>query len=46
MKINKCSKLVCNVQDKEKYVVHMRALKQALNNRLILKKVHRVIRFN
>ena len=31
MKINKCSKLVCNVQDKKNYVVHIRALKQALN---------------
>ena len=36
MKINKCSKLVCTVQDKETYVVHIRALKQALNHRLIL----------
>ena len=46
MKINKCSKLVCTVQDKENYVVHIRALKQALNHGLILKKVHRVIQFN
>ena len=30
----------------KKYVVHIRALKQALNNGLILKKVHRVIKFN
>ena len=36
IKINKCSKLVCTVQDKENYVVHIRALKQALNHRLIL----------
>ena len=28
------------------YVVHIRALKQALNHGLILKKVHRVIQFN
>ena len=28
------------------YVVHKRALKQALNHGLILKKVHRVIQFN
>ena len=46
MKINKCNKLVCTVQDKENYVVHIRALKQALNHGLILKKVHRVIQFN
>ena len=38
MKIGKCSKLVCTVCDKEKYVVHIRALKQALNHGLILKK--------
>ena len=29
MKINKCSKLVCNVEDKESYIVYIRALKQA-----------------
>ena len=32
--------------DKENYVVHIRALKQALNHGLILKKVNRLIRFN
>ena len=31
---------------KKNYVVHIRALKQALNHGLILKKVHRVIQFN
>ena len=31
---------------KENYVVHIRALKQALSHGLILKKVHRVIPFN
>ena len=40
MKINKCTKLVYNLYDKENYVV------QALNHGLILKKVHRVIQFN
>ena len=45
MKINNCTKLVCNVQGKENYVVHIRALKQALNHRLKLTKVHRVIEF-
>ena len=45
-KIKKCYKLVCNIHDKENYVVHIRALKQALNHGLILKKVHRVIQFN
>ena len=46
MKINKCSKLVCIVHKKEKYFIHIKALKQALNHGLILKKVHRVTQFN
>ena len=46
MKINKCSKLVCNFYDKNNYVVHMRSLKKALDHGLILKKVHRVIQLN
>ena len=46
MKINKCSKLVCNLYDKNNYVVHVRSLKQALDHGLILKKVHKVIQFN
>ena len=45
-KIKKCNKFVCNIHDKENYVVHIRALKQALNHGLILKKVHKVIQFN
>ena len=36
-KIEKCQKLVCSINEKEIYVVHIRALKQALNHRLILK---------
>ena len=39
MKIDKYNKLVCNLYDKKSYVVHIRPLKQALNHRLILKKV-------
>ena len=46
MKIDKCNKLMCNLYDKKNYTVHIRALKQALNHGLVLKKVHRVIRFN
>ena len=42
-KIEKVEKLVCSIEDKEKYVIHIRALKQALNHGLILKDVHRVI---
>ena len=46
MKIDKCKKLVCNLRNKKKYVVHKRPLKQALNHGLKLKKVHRIIEFN
>ena len=46
MKIDKCKKLVCNLRNKKKYVVHIRSLKQALNYGLKLKKVHRIIEFN
>ena len=45
-KIGKCNQLACNFHDKKNYVVHIKALKQALNHGLILKKVHRVIEFN
>ena len=44
-KINKTNKLITCIEDKEKYVVHISALKQALNHGLVLKKVHRVIQF-
>ena len=43
MKINKCSKFVCNLYDKNNNVVHIGSLKQALNGGLVLKKVQRVI---
>ena len=46
MKIDKCKKLVCNLRNKKKYVVHIKSLKQALNHGLKLKKVHRIIEFN
>ena len=45
-KVNKVEKLVCSIEDKEKYVIHIRVLKQALNHGLVFKKVHRVIQFN
>ena len=45
-KLEKVEKLVCSIEDKEKYVIHIRALKQALNHGLILKEMHRVIQFN
>ena len=46
MEINKCKKLVCNLYNKKKYVVHVNSLKQALNHGLKLKKNHRIIEFN
>ena len=46
MKIDKCKKLVCNLHNKKKYVVHIKSLKQALNHGLKLKRVHRIIEFN
>ena len=46
LKINKCKKLVCNLYDKKKYVVHINSLKQALNHGLKLKKIHRIIELN
>ena len=46
MEINKCKKLVWNLYDKKKYVVHINSLKQALNHGLKLKKIHRIIEFN
>ena len=46
MKIDKCKKLVCNLLNKKKYVVHTNSLKQALNHGLKVKKIHRVIEFN
>ena len=46
MKIDKCKKLVCNLQNKKKYIMHIKSLKQALDHGLKLKKVHRIIEFN
>ena len=38
-------KLVPNLHDKKKYVIHVKALKQALDHGLVLEKIHRVIQF-
>ena len=46
IKIDKCKKLVCNLHNKKKYVVHIKSLKQALIHGLKLKRVHRIIEFN
>ena len=45
-KIRKIEKLVCGIEDKEKYVIHINALKNSLNHGLRLINVHRVIQFN
>ena len=46
IKIQKVEKLVSNLHDKTEYVIHIKKLKQALNHRLVLKKVRRAIKFN
>ena len=45
MKIGREEKLVPNLKDKKGYVVHIKALNQALKHGLKLKNVHRVIEF-
>ena len=44
-KVNKLKKLICGIEGKKKYVIHIRTLKQSLNNDLRLKKVRRIIQF-
>ena len=46
MKIEKVEKLVANLHNKTEDVIHITNLKQALNHGLVLKIVHRVIKFN
>ena len=43
IRVNGVEKLVPNLYDKEKYVIHIKALKQALGHGLVLKKIHRAI---
>ena len=45
MSIGRQEKLVPNLKDEKGYVVHIKALDQALKHGLKLKKVHRVIEF-
>ena len=45
-KLGKVEKLIFSIENKEKYVMHIRALQQALNHGLVLRNVHRVIKFN
>ena len=44
-KLKNLEKLLTNLYDKNEYVTLIRNLKQALNHKLILKKIHRVIKF-
>ena len=46
MKLRKIKKLFANLHAKAEYFVHIKSLKQALNHGLILKKFHRVIKFD
>ena len=45
MIINNTKMLVCNLNYKKNYIVHINVLKQALDHGLKLRKVHRVIEF-
>ena len=45
IRVNGVEKLVPNLHDKQKYVIHVKALKQALDHGLVLEKIHRVIQF-
>ena len=46
MKINAVEKLVPNLYDKKNYIIHIKALDQALKHGLILEKVHHMIEFD
>ena len=45
MEINGVEKLVPNLYNKKKYIIHIRALKQAIDHGLVLEKIHKCIRF-
>ena len=44
--MEKSKSLKANLHDKTEYIKHIRNLKQALNRGLVLKNVHKVIKFN
>ena len=46
VKIEKVEKIVAELHDKTGWDIHIGNLKQALSQELVLKKVHRVIKFN
>ena len=45
MKINGIKKLIPNLHDKKRYVIHIRALDQASKHGLVLEHIHRAIEF-
>ena len=45
MKMNGIEKLIPNLYDKKRYVIHIRALDQALKHGLVLEHIHRAIKF-
>ena len=45
MKINGVEKLIPNLYDKKRYVIHIRVLEQALKHGLVLKRIHKAIEF-
>ena len=45
-KDEKTSKLILNLKDKEKYVVHIKTLQYYLKKGLLIKKVHRIVKFH
>ena len=45
MKVGGVEKLVCNLYYKMKYVIHIKALAQAIEHGLVLERIHRVIEF-
>ena len=46
MKISGVEKLIPNLYDKKRYVIHIRALDQALKHGLVLEHIHKAIEFN
>ena len=46
LKVEKVEKLLANLYHQKEYVKHISNLKQTLNHGLVLKKGHRVIKFN
>ena len=45
-KVNKVENVISSREEKEKYVMHVSVLKQALNHGWVLRKVQRVIKFD